>query len=38
VTASVGVAVGGEDALAAADRAMYAVKRQHSSDDRLPAA
>ena len=38
VTASVGVAVGGEDVLAAADRAMYAVKRQHSSDDRLPAA
>lgn len=28
VTASVGVAVGGEDVLAAADRAMYAVKRR----------
>jgi GGDEF domain-containing protein len=31
-------AVGGEDVLAAADRAMYAVKRQHARHDRLPAA
>jgi len=37
VSASVGVAVGGENVLDAADRAMYAMKREHSRDDRLPA-